>query len=131
MMEKRHYNNGEAEFMLDPVNDTVVKVTHRNQVGWIGISLDWDVQRPYTFTTSPRWRRWLKISDDGVGGFESLNEQPVLRYSTPDEALRFVPVLGGAGARMLLSPTGKGGLEAGESGRKKGIGEAGAPRIPE
>ena len=65
MMEKRHYNNGEAEFMLDPVNDTVVKVTHRNQVGWIGISLDWDVQRPYTFTTSPtenkrRWRRWLR-----------------------------------------------------------------------
>ena len=94
MMEKRHYNNGEAEFMLDPVNDTVVKVTHRNQVGWIGISLDWDVQRPYTFTTSP-----AEISDDGVGGFESF----VLRYSTPDEALK-VPV------HYVADPTGKGGL---------------------
>ena len=76
MMEKRHYNNGEAEFMLDPVNDAVVKVTHRNQVGWIGISLDWDVQRPYTFTTSP-----AQISDDGLDGV-------VFRYSTPDEALK-------------------------------------------
>ena len=118
MMEKRHYNNGEAEFMLDPVNDTVVKVTHRNQVGWIGISLDWDVQRPYTFTTSP-----AEISDDGVGGFESF----VLRYSTPDEALKSLCTM----LLMLLKPTGKGGLEAGEPGRKKGIGEAGAPRIPE
>ena len=79
MMEKRHYNNGEAEFMLDPVNDAVVKVTHRNQVGWIGISLDWDVQRPYTFTTSP-----AQISDDGLDGV-------VLRYSTPDESIE-VPV---------------------------------------
>ena len=76
MMEKRHYNNGEAEFMLDPVNDAVVKVTHRNQVGWIGISLDWEVQRPYTFTTSP-----AQISDDGLDGV-------VFRYSTPDEALK-------------------------------------------
>ena len=79
MMDKRHYNNGKAEFMLAPVNDAVVKVTHRNQVGWIGISLDWDVQRPYTFTTSP-----TQISDDGVDGFEGF----VLRYSTPDEALK-------------------------------------------
>ena len=76
MMEKRHYNNGEAEFMLDPVNDAVVKVTHRNQVGWIGISLDWEVQRPYTFTTIPD-----QISDDGLDGL-------VFRYSTPDEALK-------------------------------------------
>ena len=76
MMEKRHYNNGEAEFMLDPVNDAVVKVTHRNQVGWIGISLGWEVQRPYTFTTSPD-----QISDDGLDGL-------VFRYSTPDEALK-------------------------------------------
>ena len=38
---------------MDPVNDAVVKVTHRNQVGWIGISLDWDVQRPYTVYHQP------------------------------------------------------------------------------
>ena len=82
MIEKRHYNNGEAEFMLDPVNDAVVKVTHRNQVGWIGISLDWDVQRPYTFTTSP-----AEISDDGLDGFESL----VFRYQHPRRGIE-VPV---------------------------------------
>ena len=91
MMQKRHYNNGEAEFMLDPVNDAVVKVTHRNQVGWIGISLDWDVQRPYTFTTSP-----AEISDDGVDGVDGF----VLRYSTPDEALKFL-------CTMLLNQQGR------------------------
>ena len=26
-MSLRHYNNGEAEFILEPVNDSVVKVT--------------------------------------------------------------------------------------------------------
>ena len=44
----RHYNNGNAEFILEPVNEWVVKVTHRNQVGWIGVSVDWDPQEPYT-----------------------------------------------------------------------------------
>ena len=88
MLDKRHYNNGEAEFMLDPVNDAVVKVTHRNQVGWIGISLDWDVQRPYTFTTSP-----AEISDDGLDGV-------VFRFSTPDEALKFL-------CTMLLDDQGR------------------------
>ena len=112
MMEKRHYNNGEAEFMLDPVNDAVVKVTHRNQVGWIGISLDWDVQRPYTFTTKPssnkrRWPRW-----------------PGIPVQHPRRGIE-VPV------HYVADPTEKGGLAAGESGRKKGSGEAGAPRIPE
>ena len=59
--------------MLDPVNDTVVKA-HRNQVGCDRHQPGWDVQRPYTFTTSP-----TEISDDGVGGFESF----VLRIAPP------------------------------------------------
>ena len=31
--QKRHYNNGEAEFMLEPLSDSVVRVTHREQTG--------------------------------------------------------------------------------------------------
>ena len=75
-MTPRHYNNGEAEFILEPVNDAVVKVTHRDQVGWIGISRDWDAQRPYTQTTSAS-----SIRDDGIDDF-------LFHYSTPDDALR-------------------------------------------
>ncbi len=77
-MSRRHYNNGEAEFILEAVNDSVVKVTHRDQVGWIGISRDWDAQRPYTHTTLAS-----SIRDDGIEGF-------VFHHATPDDALRFL-----------------------------------------
>ena len=62
-MRRRHYHNGEAEFRQEPVNDAVVKVTHQNQVGWTGFSLDWDGQRPYTSTTIPSQMR-----SDGIDG---------------------------------------------------------------
>ena len=47
-MKKRHYNNGEGEFILDPLSDSVVKVTHRDQTGYFGINREWDVARAYT-----------------------------------------------------------------------------------
>ena len=75
-MTLRHYNNGEAEFILEPVNDSVVKVTHRGQVGWIGISLDWDPQRPYTSTTFSH-----RLKEDGI---ERIGSE----YATPDDALK-------------------------------------------
>ena len=75
-MTLRHYNNGEAEFILEPVNGSVVKVTHRNQVGWIGISLDWDTQRPYTSTTFSH-----SLRDDGIN-------RVGLEFATPDDALK-------------------------------------------
>ena len=75
-MSLRHYNNGEAEFILEPVNDSVVKVTHRDQVGWIGISLDWDPQRPYTTTTFSN-----RLSDDGI---ERIGSE----FATPDDAMK-------------------------------------------
>ena len=71
-MRRRHYHYGEAEFMQEPVNDAVVKVTHQNQVGWTGISLDWDGKRPYTSTTIPSQMR-----SDGIDGTGFL-------YSTPN-----------------------------------------------
>ena len=75
-MSPRHYNNGDAEFILEPVNDWVVKVTHRNQVGWIGISVDWDPQEPYTYTTFSS-----RLKDDGI--------DPIgLQFATPDAALK-------------------------------------------
>ena len=75
-MTLRHYNNGDAEFILEPVNEWVVKVTHRNQVGWIGASLDWDPQDPYTHTTFSD-----RLKDDGI-------ERVGSEFATPGEALR-------------------------------------------
>ena len=75
-MSLRHYNNGDAEFILEPVNDFVVKVTHRNQVGWVGISVDWDPQEPYTYTTVSSL-----LKDDGI-------DRVGLQFVTPDDALK-------------------------------------------
>ena len=77
-MGLRHYNNGDAEFILEPVNEWVVKVTHRNQVGWIGVSVDWDPQEPYTYTTFSS-----RVKDEGI--------DPIgLQFATPEAALNFL-----------------------------------------
>ena len=73
-MKKRHYNNGDGEFILEPLSDSLVKVTHRNQTGYIGINKQWDVARPYTYTT---WDH--QVNDDGIVG--------TFGYRTPQAAL--------------------------------------------
>ena len=50
-MKKRHYNNGDGEFILEPLSASLVKVTHREQTGYFGISKNWDVAQPYSYTT--------------------------------------------------------------------------------
>ena len=75
-MKKRHYNNGEAEFILEPLSPSVVQVTHREQVAYFGTNLNWDVLRPYAWTTLE-----YQVQDDGIGG-------AVLWAATPDDALR-------------------------------------------
>ena len=75
-MSLRDYNNGDAEFILEPVNNFVVKVIHRNQVGWIGISVDWNPQDPYTYTTTSN-----SLKDDGI-------DRVGLQFVTPDDALK-------------------------------------------
>ena len=60
-MKKRHYNNGNGEFILEPLSDSLVKVTHRDQTGYFGINKNWDVAQPYAYTTSKD-----RVDDDGV-----------------------------------------------------------------
>ena len=76
MSRPRHYNDGQGEFILELVNDFVVRVSHRNQVGWIGVSVDWDPQEPYTHTTFSS-----QLKDGGI-------DRAGLEFATPDEALR-------------------------------------------
>ena len=74
-MKRRHCNNGEAEFILEPLSPSLVQVTHRGQVGWFGINLDWDADFPYGCATYENLIRQDGISGRGVTS------------STPDDAL--------------------------------------------
>ena len=61
MTRKRVIIRGE-EFILEPLSPSVVKVEYRDQVGWVGISRDCDVNHPFGYQTQP-----LKSLDEGVG----------------------------------------------------------------
>ena len=74
--QRRTYRLDGADFTLEPVNDSVTKVTHRDQVGWIGISTDWDDQRPYGWSTIPG-----SAGDDGL-------HNALFTFDSPDSALR-------------------------------------------
>ena len=70
---RRHYNHEAAEFILEPISDSVVRVTHREQTGYFGVAKDWEAARPYTWTASTSDAREV----DGVA----------ISYSTPEAAL--------------------------------------------
>ena len=73
---KRHHDHGDAEFLLAPVSESVVRVTHRDQAGYFGIAREWeDSAKPYTSTS-----REDDVRDDGIGG-------AAVGYHTPGEAL--------------------------------------------
>ena len=84
LLGRRHYNNGEAEFILEPVSPSVVRVEHRDQVGWIGINKNWDVLQPFAETHLES-----HVDDDGIRG-------SFWGYDTPEKALRAL-------ARSMLS----------------------------
>ncbi len=75
-MKKRHYNNGDGEFILEHLSDKLVKVTHRDQTGYFGINKEWDVSRPYAQTTMAS-----DAHEDGISG-------SIIAFSTPEDALK-------------------------------------------
>ena len=70
---RRHHNHEGTEFILEPLSDSVVRVTHREQTGYFGVAKDWEAARPYTWTTLP-------TDADEVDGV-------AVSYSTPESAL--------------------------------------------
>ena len=76
VFRKRHLTHGDAEFLLEPLSKSAVRVTHRDQMGYFGIHRDWeDNLNPYTST-----RRDEDVHDDGIGGIN-------VNHATPDDAL--------------------------------------------
>lgn len=75
--EKRQHVNEDGEvFILESISDSVVRVTHREQTGYIGNSQDRDSSRPYRSTMAESL-----VHTDGIGG-------QGFPFATPDEALR-------------------------------------------
>ena len=74
-MSKWSYTRDFAEFTLEQINPSVVKVTYRDQTGYFGITTHWDVMRPYTLTTLE-----AAVRDDGV-------DTMGMGYQTPEQAL--------------------------------------------
>lgn len=88
-MKKRRYNYGRAEFILEPLSDALVRVTHRAQTGYIGITRDWDAAKPYSWTFLDSAHEpgavdmeWTAKPDGIDGNFIS--------HSTPEGALKVV-----------------------------------------
>ncbi len=64
----------EEEFILEPLSPSVVRVEYRDQVGWIGISRDCDVNHPFAYQSRPP-----DSLDEGVGS--SLTAVPTIQIA--------------------------------------------------
>ena len=75
-MNRRVYSYQDEEFILDPISDSVVRVTHGEQTGFFGLKKDWEAARPYT------WINWVvDAHEDGIAADFSYS------YPIPEMAL--------------------------------------------
>lgn len=75
-MNRRLYSYQDEEFTLEPISDSVVRVTHQEQTGYFGLKKDWEAARPYT------WISWESdVQEDGIAASFSYS------YPTPEMAL--------------------------------------------
>ena len=58
-MKRRIYSYRDEQFILEPLYESVVRVTYREQTGYVGLNSDWEADRPYT------WINWEGDFDEG------------------------------------------------------------------
>ena len=75
-MEKRHYTFRGADFLLESISDCVVRVTHVDQVGYVGMSVDWNPDKPYVWATGES-----QVETEGISALATFE------YRTIEEAL--------------------------------------------
>ena len=80
------HNNGQAEFILRSMSESLVQVTHRDQVGYIGINQNWDVGRPYTWTYMDRTTGPSRADMERDARPDGIHGNPS-GEATPEEAL--------------------------------------------
>ena len=60
-MQKRQYIFRDVEFVLEPLSESVVKVTYEDQTGYVGLKRDWEADRPFT------WINWEgDVNEEGI-----------------------------------------------------------------
>ena len=80
------HNNGQAEFILRSMSESLVRVTHRDQVGYIGVNQNWDVGKPYTWTYMDRTTGPSRADMERDARPDGIHGNP-FGESTPEEAL--------------------------------------------
>ena len=93
------HNNGQAEFILRSMSESLVQVTHRDQVGYIGINQNWDVGRPYTWTFMDRTTGPSRADMERDARPDGIHGNP-FGEATPEEALTLL-------CNILLETQGK------------------------
>ena len=80
-MEKRHYTYRGADFLLESISACVVRVTHVDQVGYVGMSVDWNPDRPYVWATGESQVEAEGITTGGVFEYRTIEEalEPLCR----------------------------------------------------
>ena len=74
--EKRIYSFRDAEFLLEPVSDSVIRIAYGDDVAYVGMNVDWNPNRPYCWTEL-EWQ----VQAEGI------DVSSVFEYPTIDEAL--------------------------------------------
>ena len=93
------HNNGQAEFILRSMSESLVQVTHRDQVGYIGVNQNWDVGKPYTWTYMDRTTGPSRADMERDARPDGIHGNP-FGESTPEEALALL-------CNILLETQGK------------------------
>ena len=93
------HNNGQAEFILRSMSESLVQVTHRDQVGYIGVNQNWDVGKPYTWTFMDRTAGPGGADMERTARPDGIHGNP-FGVSTPEEALTLL-------CNLLLETQGK------------------------
>ena len=81
------HRSGQAEFILQPVSDSLVRLTHRDQVGYIGINQNWDVAAPYSWTFRDRTARPGDVDMESFAKPDGIHRNP-FGEPTPEAALK-------------------------------------------
>ena len=74
--EKRLYSFRDAEFLLEPISENVIRVVYGDDVAYVGMNVDWNPHRPYC---------WTSLESQVYA--EGIDASSVYEYPTIDEAL--------------------------------------------
>lgn len=94
-----NYEFGQVQFVLQRLSESLIKVTYRDQVGYLGLVKDFDAGKPYGWSPT-----WSGVSENGIAYG--------MHYSTPESVLSDL-------CRIMLSDQRKEGSKRINPGERK------------